>query len=225
MQALYSEQIFEDYLIEEKIPFDRDYVVNGCNVDFYIKKNMQPIYCDVKEVRGKKITLMEGQEILGGAVTAQESIRNDIRKLRDKFDKPPKYPVLLVTMNFSNNFFTGLTVSRALLGEIGIIYDKNNPSNSSPLHHLHKGNAALTMHKNRSVSGVFVFDVNGNNHYLFISPYANHPIPSNYFNVQTIYLKKNENEDVIKQLSGLMFFQYEYKKGANTYKASGCQGQ
>lgn len=209
MQSLQSEQLFEDYLKRENILFQRNHPVNGCNVDFCLTKNKKIIYCDVKEVQDSQIKLKEGQEKMGGALNAQDHIKGDIKKLRSKFEKPPVHPILLVTMNFSSIFYTGLTISRALLGDLGILFDRDDPNNYSPVHHLHKGNAALTTLKNRSISGVLGFDVCGDGHYLFLSPYANNPIPSDYFNVQTIHLNKDENEEDIQQLSRITFYQHD----------------
>jgi len=117
-----SESLFEEYLKEQGIIFSRNFLVNSKNkknVDFRLTKGQQVILCDVKEVKDSEIKLGPGAGKLGGGnITAQDHIRGDIKKLRQKFENPPTVSLMLVSINFSSNFFTALTVARALMGEI-----------------------------------------------------------------------------------------------------------
>ena len=188
-----AEGIFADYLREHGFLFQRSYPVNRGNVDFRIVSSGYTVLCDVKEVRDPRTDP-------SGRVEAEGHIRSDIRKLRAKFGKhKPNYPVVLVTMNFSSRFFTGLTVARALLGEIGFTFDRATGETTSPVHHLPKGKAALTRKQNRSISALLVFDHANLRHCLFLSPFADHPVPPDFFpGIQVIALNRgSENEDLI----------------------------
>jgi hypothetical protein len=177
------------------------------NVDFRLTKGKQIILCDVKEVRDSENRLKPGAARLGGKIDAQAHIRGDIKKLRQKFDSPPADPLILVSMNYSSIFFTALTVSRALMGEIGVTYEQGSGEIASDIQHLHAGNAATTQKKNRSISGVLIFDVAGENHYLFRSPYATYAAPVDFFNgVRVIDLQKDETPDEIIKLSKITFW-------------------
>ena len=75
-----SEQIFELYLRKHDITFERDYPVNGANVDFFVQRDNNKLFCDVKEVR---IVRPEFE----GKIAAYKNIREDIRRLRNKFKR------------------------------------------------------------------------------------------------------------------------------------------
>jgi len=194
-----SENIFRDYLNRYSFDYDENFVVgdesNPKNVDFFIKTRKINIYADVKEVK-------DSSE--GDIVDAHENIRKDIRKLRDKFgQKRPIYPVILVTMNYSSKFFTGFTIARALLGEVGVYF---SAAEQTPIHHLPRGNAVLTQKHNRTISAVLCFDRVNQNHYLFKSPFADHPIPDELFpSVKAIKLDRNADESRLRELSSIMF--------------------
>lgn len=151
MQFMESEELFKYYLEKNKIEFERDYAVNSHNVDFRLVRKSEEILCDVKEIRDSNINsrLNVQRKRMGGSIDAQEHIRGDIRKLRKKINSAPKVPVILVSMNFSSNYFTALTVSRALMGEVGMIFNRENNVEISDIHHLHKGNASLTTGKTK----------------------------------------------------------------------------
>lgn len=188
-----SEAIFADYLAEHGFSFERAYSVSRGDVDFKIVSRGTTVLCDVKEVR-------DPQADPGGRVEAEVHIRSDIRKLRAKFGKArPDITVVLVTMNFSSRFFTGVTVARALLGDIGLTFDPESGEITSPVHHLTRGNAALTQNQNRSISAVLVFDHVNRRHGLFLSPFADHPVPPDFFpDVQVIPLDRaSEGDDLI----------------------------
>ena len=140
-------------------------------------------------------------------IDAHGHIRSDIRKLRSKFKTRPNVAVILVTMNCSSNFFTGLTVARALMGDIGINFDRRALQVTSPLHHLPKGNATLTREQNRSISAVLVFDGPGGRHCLFVNPFADHPFPNTVFpGVTVIPLDRSAHGEALKTLSTFMFW-------------------
>jgi hypothetical protein len=153
------------------------------------------VFCDVKEIKHTK----------KNEIDAYNYIRKDIQNLREKFKtRRPNDPVLLITFNFSSRFFTGYTVARAMLGDIGITYNKIT-GETSGLHFLPKGNAKLTSKHNRVISGVFIFQENSK-HYLFKNPFADNPIEDNYF-PGTIIIKIDRsltNENIMK-LSKIQF--------------------
>jgi len=196
-----SEELFADYLSEHLLPYDRNYAVTSGDVDFRIERASSIVLCDVKEVRDSKKNPC-------GKLDAGGHIRSDLKKLREKFKKGrPDQPVVLVTMNCSTNFFTGLTVATALLGDIGIDFDKNTLPFTSPVHHLPHGNAVLTQTHNCSISGVFVFDIESRKHYLFRSPFTDHPVPSECFpQVRVVDLSRKTQGQELAELSNIMFW-------------------
>ncbi|MFQ5853657.1 MAG: hypothetical protein ACE5JU_24115 [Candidatus Binatia bacterium] len=204
-----SEKLFADYLIKHKLLYDRNYSVASGDADFRVVRETSTVLCDVKEVR-------DSTKDPHGRLDAGGHIRSDIRKLREKFKYGrPDQPVILVTMNFSTNFVTGLTVATALLGDIGFDFDKKTLSSTSLLHHLPKGNAALTEIHNRSISGVLVFDIDNCKHYLFRSPFTDHPVPSDFFpEVRVVDLSRSAPGEEIVKLSDIMFWNVKGKKKA-----------
>ncbi|MBW2021204.1 MAG: hypothetical protein JRI65_14625 [Deltaproteobacteria bacterium] len=196
-----SEQLFRTYLDKHNFEYRRSYRVNGGDIDFRVNIYGDILLCDVKEVK-------DSTSDTYGEIDAERHIRGDIRKLRAKFSKNrPEVPVLLVTMNFSSKFFTGLTIARALLGEIGFTFDRNCGEALSPFHHLPKGNAALTHRHNRSISGVFVFDHVHLNHRIFLSPFADYPISLGLFpEVEFTQLDRRSEKDELIGLSRYRFW-------------------
>jgi len=198
MKTNKSEELFETYLQDHNMNFEKAYPVNNKNVDFYIKSERGNVFCDVKEVRHSK----------KNEIDAYDYIRKDIQKLREKFkNKRPSEPALLVTFNFSSQFFTGYTVARAMLGDIGITYNKVTIE-TSDLHFLPKGNAKLTSKHNRVISGVFIFQEN-NNHYLFKNPFAENPIADNYFPATSIIeIDRSLDNNNIMKLTNIHIWSY-----------------
>ena len=196
-----SEDLFATYLAERQLTFQRHYVVGKGDVDFKVESAGHIVYCDVKEVR-------DSQSDPGGRIDAGNHIRSDIRKLRAKFGKTrPQNPLVLVTMNFSSTFFTAFTVASALLGKIGLVFDRSTGEVTSQIHHLPRGNAVLTQRQNRSVSAVLIYDCGGTNHCLLHSPFADRPVPQGFFpDVQSIYLDRNAKDSSIIALSGRHFW-------------------
>ena len=196
------------------ILFDRLYTLSSTvesirNIDFKIDRDGFIVLCDVKEVRDRK-------DMSYAVISPQNQIRNDIRKLRKKFGKQrPSLPVVLVTMNFGSNIFTGFSVKTALIGDVGVYIDATTKTRSELLH-LPRGNAAFTKYHNTTISAVLAFDVkNQIYHCLFRNPFTHNPIPQDYFPVwKAIDLNPNANEENLKILSSLMFWPKSFN---NTY--------
>lgn len=200
MTSVDSEGLFATWLDRHQLRYQRHYKVVPGNVDFLIRSTDPNVLCDVKEVQESESMSIEG-------IDAHAHLRSDIRKLRSKFLKTPELPVVLVTMNFSCNYFTGLTVSRVLLGDIGVEIETASERVTKPLHHLPKGNAALTKEQNRSVSGVLVFNGVGNRHVLFKSPYARHSIGAICFpETDVVRLNREATPTEFVALSNRMFW-------------------
>lgn len=164
MDANFSEGTFKQYLDSHRFEFQENYIVGSQehprDVDFFITSPNGGVYADVKEVRDSRED--------GHVIKAHLHIREDIEDIRGKFtENRPDLPLLLVSMNLSTTFFTGLTVAQAMLGNIGVEFNPYTNSITKPLHHLHKGDAALTQKKHRTISGIFVFDLSNHRHVLF----------------------------------------------------------
>jgi len=202
MNAQEPEKLFEDYLTLHGLKYQRDLLVSGKgNVDFHIQSDSHTILCDVKEIRDS----IQKDDC---ELNAYINIRNDINKLRKKFGQNrPDLPCVLVSMNFSSSFFTGLTVARAMLGDVGVYFDKESKQIISPVRHLPSGNARMTENQNRTISGVLVFDRAGNYHCLFTNPFAEHPVPDGFFpNVQVVLLTKDSLCSQMQNLPNLIFW-------------------
>lgn len=210
MDAKFSESTFKKYLDDHHLKYQENYVVgsetNPTDVDFFVRSDDGDVYIDVKEVRDSRKESLE--------IDAYLHIRKDIKDIREKFNVTrPAFPVVLVSMNLSTNFFTGLTVARALLGDIGIEFDPHTKTITKTLHHLPKGNAALTQKKHKSISGILVFDLSNHRHCLFINPYTDNPIPSNYFpDVREVTIKKDANQEELKKIYDIMFWNVNFKE-------------
>ena len=181
--------------------FERHFRVCGeKNVDFKINAPTGIVLCDVKEVRNSK----SGST---GEIDAYTHIREDLNSLRKKFGhNKPDIPVVLVTMNFSNNFFTGHTVARAMFGDIGI---KLSGKARGEIHHLPRGNASMTKTTNRSISGVLVFDCASDRHVYFSNEFAHIKLPSGCFpGVDEVGLQRNSGAQELIRLSNYMFWEY-----------------
>jgi hypothetical protein len=195
-----SEEVFCRYLDQHSLQYEQDYLVgsetNPTNVDFYIKSGDFSLYADVKAVISSGAT---------GGPDADRNIRKDVRRLRSKFKCIPTVPVVLVTINYSPRFFTGLTVAKALLGEIGLYFDTNG---RSPMQHLSRGDAVLTKEHNRIISAVLGFDRVNQKHYLFENPFAHHRVPSSFFpGVRVVPLDREAAEFELVELSRIMFWE------------------
>lgn len=201
-----SEKVFADYLDRYGISYKRAYPVGGGDIDFLIEARGSKVFCDVKEVR-------EPKEDSHGKVEADVHIKSDLRKLRSKFKKGrPEFPLLLVTMNYSTRFFTGFTISKAIFGQIGVKFNRSTRSIESPLHHLPKGNATLTQNQLRSISAVFVYDRTGNQHSIFLNPFADHPVPKDLFpEVRVIKLDPKASEEELINLRKIVFWNSDWK--------------
>jgi len=210
MDANFSETTFKKYLAAHRFEYQENYIVgsetNPTDVDFFVRSDDGDVYIDAKEVRDSREESLE--------IDAYLHIREDIKDLRKKFNVArPTLPVILVSVNLSTNFFTGLTVARALLGDIGIEFGPHTKTITRTLHHLQKGNAVLTQKKHKSISGIFVFDLSNQRHCVFINPYADNPISPNYFpDAREIAIIKNANQEELKKLSDIMFWNVNFKE-------------
>ena len=198
-----GEALFEEWVRRHCLKYQRHHEVRPGNVDFLIHFRTLSVYCDVKEVR-------DSAEPSGSNIDADGHIRSDIRKLRSKFKARPDLPVLLVTMNFSSNFFTALTVARAMLGEIGVHFNRETLEILKPVHHLRNGNASLTSGQNRSISGVLVWTGRRQRHTLLLSPFAERPLDGALFpETDVVSLDRGASPEVIRVLSERMFWPLE----------------
>jgi hypothetical protein len=204
MTELASETEFASYLDAQGLVYKREYHVGPGNFDFRIESHSGPLYCDVKEIRDSdRVSLEEG-----GPISSYLLLRDDIRRLRRKYKgKKLDGPVVLVTMNFSSNFFTGFTVANALLGDIGVILRRERVGMTTPLHHLPRGNAVFTQAHNKSVAGVFVFDRVAGGHVFFRNPYADPQMPNDVFpGLRFISLSREAINDELVNLGNMMFW-------------------
>jgi hypothetical protein len=179
MHADVSEGLFASYLEHLGLGYQRHVRVrDDKNVDFRVEGD-PPILCDVKEIRR---SAKESQEI-----DAYSHLREDLRDLRKKFGpRRPDIPVLLVTVNFSGRLFTSFSVARAMLGDVG---PQLSPNGRGDLHHLPRGNAAMTSSHHTVIPGLFVFDCEREgNHALFPNPYAANPVPAECFPLVRVLL-------------------------------------
>jgi hypothetical protein len=200
MNADQSESLFKDYLDLKRFEYERNYYVGPGNVDFRVISACGPVLLDVKEV-------LKREKSVHGHIDANLSIQNDVTKLRTKFGAfQPQHPCVLVSMNFSDKFFTGLTVSSAMHGKLGVVFDRSHPNVTSQVHHLPNGGAALQKNKNTAISGILVFDWRDGRHWFFGNPFARHPLPDAYFpSVEYTVLNRRFGSDLI-DLSRLMFY-------------------
>jgi len=201
MKEVDSEKEFATYLEDQRLQYKRDYYVGPGNFDFRVETHCGPMFCDVKEIHDSDI------ESVGG-IDAHLHLRGDIRKLRKKYKgKKLDGAVVLVAMNYSSNYFTGLTVARALLGDVGITFDRNTLKAGKPLHHIQKGNAVFTRNQNTSISGVFVFDRAHGKHCFFENPNAQNRMPRDLFhNLKFITISRSTVGQELIDLGNAMFW-------------------
>ena len=200
-----SEILFTKYLEENNYWFEKNYIIDSCidnkNVDFKILSPTSNIiiFADVKEVRNSP-------KIKNGEIIANSQIKNDIKNLRQKFSKKEiSQPVVLVTMNFSDTPFTGLTVVRAIYGEIEATFDKNTFEQLSEIHHSKKGNAGFTKTKNTLISGILVFNNKDRPNYFFDNYFAKNKIDKDYFyNTKYLTIDPTSKGEAIIEFSSIM---------------------
>ncbi len=199
MDAELSEGLFKSYLDRLELRHEQHVCVHGDkNVDFRIAGET-PVLCDVKEIRPSPTNPDQ--------IDAYSHIREDLRELRKKFGpSKPTIPVLLITMNFSGRLFTGFSVARAMLGDIGA---EISSEGRGDIHHLPRGNAVMTPSHTTLISGIFVFDcVVEGNHAIFPNPYAANPLPDGCFPfVRRVCVAKDATEEDLKALANITFWQ------------------
>jgi len=199
MQELISEMEFSRYLESQSLAYTRDCKVDPGNFDFHIEGHSGPIYCDVKEIHNSHFQSPVDE------IDAHLHLRGDIRKLRSKYKGKLNSPVILVAMNFSSYFFTGLTVDRALMGDTEITVDRRTRQVIHPLHHTK--NAVFTKHQNTSISGVLIFDRANGRHCFFENPYSKIPLLHTIFKgLRFIPLRKDAIGQELLDLGKLMFW-------------------
>ncbi len=201
MDAQRSERLFEAYLSCHGFKYERDFPVGKGNIDFRVCSGISTVFCDVKEVR-------DSATEVGFTLDAYGHIRSDIQKLREKFGKHrPEEPCVLVSVNSSSNFFTGLTVARAMLGDVAVDVCVTTKKIVSGVHFPPRGNAKMTKKQNTSISGILVLDSISANHCLFTNPFAQIPVPEGFFSeVRTVPLARELRGPKLTALSNLMFW-------------------
>lgn len=201
IEANLSEIAFEEYLNQHNISYDREFVVseNGANVDFFVHAANQDIYCDVKEVKRSSTSKPP-------RVYAKKNIQNDLKKLRSKFkNRRPDHALLLVSMNYSNQVFTGWTIAEAMLGQIGFVVDADFSKIIKPAH-ITRANASTTPKHNRSISGVYVYDKSMKINNIYANPYANIHVKENVFpRTQIIDIHPNMSPEDLEWLSNIHY--------------------
>ena len=205
MDAKASEKLFASYLEKHSIKFERDFKVLGeKNVDFRIAQPTSIVLCDVKEVR-------DSEKDNVGKIDAYTHIREDLKDLRKKFGKnKPTHPVILVTMNFSSNFYTGNTIVRAMYGDTGAVFSNKGRSR---VVHMPRGNASMTKTTNTTISGILVYDCANGNHAYFSNQYAKINLPTGYFpDVKLFNVKRSTSEEDLVKLSELMYWECDEKE-------------
>lgn len=198
MDAEVSERMFASYLNGLGLSYQRHFCVCGnSNVDFHVAGS-PPILCDVKEIRPSANASPE--------IDAYAHLRDDLNELRKKFGRDrPTRPVVLVTVNFSGRMFTGFSIARAMLGDVGAEF---SPEGRASIRHLPRGNAAMTRMHHKAIAGILVYDCEPQgNHALFQNPYANYPVPAHCFpRVRRVVVDKSATEEHLRALSELTFW-------------------
>jgi hypothetical protein len=198
MNAEFSEGLFASYLDTLQLNYQRHVPVRDArNVDFRVEGEPSNL-CDVKELRPSG----DGSH----GIDAYAHLRDDLSDLRKKFGPSrPQTPVLLVSLNFSGNLFTGFSVARAMLGDVGAEFSADG---RGTFHHLRRGKASMTSVHHRLVSGIFVFDCEpSGSHALLPNPYAAHPIPAAWFpRVRRIAVTKDASEANLRELANITFW-------------------
>jgi hypothetical protein len=198
MDAVVSEGMFASYLDSQGLLYERHFRVSGDkNVDFCIAGDPR-IHCDVKEIRPSSNASTE--------IDAYAHLREDLSDLRKKFGRNrPTGPVVLVTVNFSGQMFTGFSVARAMLGDVAAEFSSEGRSS---IGHLLRGNAAVTRAHKRAIAGIFVYDCQyQGSHALFLNPYADFPVPGDSFpHVRRVIVVKSASEEQLHDLSKLTFW-------------------
>jgi len=198
MDAEISEGLFAPYLDTLRLKYQRHIPVRDArNIDFRIEGS-PPILCDVKEVR-------PGEDESKG-IDAFAHIREDLSELRKKFGpSDPETPVLLVTVNFSGTMFTGFSVARAMLGDVGAEFSAEG---RGKFHHLRRGNASMTRSHHTLISGIFAFDCEATgNHALFLNPYSARSLPDAWFPaVNRVAVAKDASEARLRELANMTFW-------------------
>ena len=102
-------------------------------------------------------------------------------------------------------FVYWLLCARAMLGDVGA---EITPNGRGDLHHLPRGNAAMTSSHHTVISGIFIFDCEPEgNHALFLNPYAANPVPAQCFPlVRRVPISRDATEEDLKALANITFW-------------------
>jgi acetone carboxylase gamma subunit len=199
MTILNSKKIFEDYLIKNKLSFEKNFPLGANNIDFRVNSGTLSAFCCVNEIS----IISDDKNKKTGAFI---NIRKDIQKLRSIFGNYlSSDPIVLVTMNLSHITFTGLTVVRAMYGDIEIIFNKETLKVNQGEHFSKKGKAGLTQIRNTIISGILVLDAR-NNHYLFKNCYAKNEIPDGFFSSiqKTFKIDIDHSTEIPRKMQNLL---------------------
>ena len=95
-----------------------------------------------------------------------------------------------------------------MLGDVGVTFSfLTDRVEASPMEHLPRGNAAVTMNQNTSLSGVLVIDGRLGRHAYFANPYAAFPLWPGFFpEVAEIAIQRIDGQEEFVNESNLMFF-------------------
>lgn len=183
-----SENVFAEYLTQSAITFERDYPVDPGNVDFLVSRQGASVLCDVKAV-------VKGGEGPYQPVGAKYRIREDIKKLCQKFRSAPSMPLVLVTLNYSSEMFTAYSVQEAMLGdvEVGFVIGGEGEAANVTTPPIQREWASLRQAKNTRISGVLVIDPIRGNHCYIGNPYAANPLPAGFFPVAADFVASLES--------------------------------
>lgn len=157
-----------------------------------------PLLCDVKEIR-PSLKRAHGLD-------AYAPLREDLRDLRKKFGPlKPSVPVVLVTVNFSHEIFTGFSLARAMLGDVGAEFSEHG---RAEIHHLRRGHAGMTPSHHTLISAILVFDCKPDgDHAIFLNPYAARPLPDDCFPlIRRIRVAREASEAQLTALSATTFW-------------------
>jgi len=173
--AHFTEDLFEDYLKNNNIEYQRDIKLNNHEIDFEIYFEDDRILCELKSIDESLNPPYIGE-------TVKKRLQSDIRNFRRKIGNINiNCPTLLVTINNSDNGYSSYSLFTAMLGDAGIELDRITFETTQDLRHLPRGHASMTPVHNTLISGIFQFNPINNKNYIFHNCYSKFPLPKNIF--------------------------------------------